>query len=39
MKQGESPSLFFKPPGEAKDRKRQTARKDAAKASADNRLF
>ncbi|USP78089.1 54S ribosomal protein L10, mitochondrial [Curvularia clavata] len=39
VKQGESPSLFFKPPGEAKDRKRQSARKDAAKASADNRLF
>lgn len=39
MKQGESPSLFFKPPGEAKDRKKQTARRDAAKASADNKLF
>lgn len=39
MKQGESPSLFFKPPGEAKDRKKQSARRDAAKASADNRLF
>ncbi|EUC51051.1 hypothetical protein COCMIDRAFT_80168 [Bipolaris oryzae ATCC 44560] len=39
LKQGESPSLFFKPPGEAKDRKKQSARRDAAKASADNRLF
>lgn len=39
MKDGESPSLFFKPPGEAKDRKKQSARRDAAKASADNRLF
>ena len=39
VKQGESPSLFFKPPGEAKDRKKQSARRDAAKASADNRLF
>jgi large subunit ribosomal protein L15 len=39
IKEGESPSLFFKPPGEAKDRKKQSARRDAAKASADNRLF
>ncbi|KAF2851604.1 ribosomal protein L15 [Plenodomus tracheiphilus IPT5] len=39
LKDGESPSLFFKPPGEAKDRKKQSARRDAAKASADNRLF
>jgi large subunit ribosomal protein L15 len=39
MKRGESPSLFFKPPGEAKDRKKQSARRDAAKASADNKLF
>lgn len=39
VKDGESPSLFFKPPGEARDRKKQSARKDAAKASADNRLF
>ncbi|RYN43198.1 hypothetical protein AA0113_g8248 [Alternaria arborescens] len=39
MKDGESPSLFFKPPGEAKDRKKQSARRDAAKASADNKLF
>jgi large subunit ribosomal protein L15 len=39
VKQGESPSLFFKPPGEAKDRKKQSARRDAAKASADNKLF
>ncbi|KAF2865433.1 ribosomal protein L18e/L15P [Massariosphaeria phaeospora] len=39
VKDGESPSLFFKPPGEAKDRKRQIARRAAAKASADNRLF
>jgi large subunit ribosomal protein L15 len=39
VKQGESPSLFFKPPGEAKDKRKQSARRDAAKASADNRLF
>jgi large subunit ribosomal protein L15 len=39
VKQGESPSLFFKTPGEAKDRRKQTARRAAAKASADNRLF
>jgi large subunit ribosomal protein L15 len=39
VKHGESPSLFFKPPGEAKDRKKQSARRDAAKASADNKLF
>lgn len=39
LKEGESPSLFFKPPGEAKDRKKQSARRDAAKASADNKLF
>lgn len=39
VKEGESPSLFFKPPGEAKDKKKQSARRDAAKATADNRLF
>jgi large subunit ribosomal protein L15 len=39
MKEGESPSLFFKIPGAAKDRKKQSARRDAAKASADNKLF
>jgi large subunit ribosomal protein L15 len=39
VKDGESPSLFFKPPGEAKDRRKQNARRDAAKASADNKLF
>jgi large subunit ribosomal protein L15 len=39
VKDGESPSLFFKPPGEAKDRRKQSARRDAAKASADNKLF
>jgi large subunit ribosomal protein L15 len=39
MKEGESPSLFFKVPGEVKDRKKQSARRDAAKASADNKLF
>lgn len=39
VKKGESPSLFFKQPGEAKDRKSQTARREAAKASAENRLF
>ncbi|KAF3047132.1 YmL10 [Didymella heteroderae] len=39
LKENESPSLFFKPPREAKDRKKQTAKRDAAKASAENRLF
>jgi large subunit ribosomal protein L15 len=39
VKDGESPSLFFKPPGEAKDRRKQSARRDAARASADNKLF
>jgi large subunit ribosomal protein L15 len=39
VKEGESPSLFFKPPGEAKDRKKQQARRQAAKVSAENRLF
>ncbi|KAH7132620.1 ribosomal protein L18e/L15P [Dendryphion nanum] len=39
VKEGESPSLFFKPPGEAKDKRKQTAKRQAAKASADNRLF
>lgn len=39
VKDGESPSLFFKPPGEVKDRKKQSARKQSAKANADNRLF
>jgi large subunit ribosomal protein L15 len=39
VKDGESPSLFFKPPGEAKDRRKQSARRDAAKANAENRLF
>lgn len=39
VKEGESPSLFFKRPGEAKDRKSQAARREAAKASAENRLF
>ncbi|KAF2123164.1 ribosomal protein L18e/L15P [Lophiotrema nucula] len=39
VKEGESPSLFFKPPGEAREKKGQTARRQSAKASADNRLF
>ncbi|ORY14406.1 ribosomal protein L18e/L15P [Clohesyomyces aquaticus] len=39
VKEGESPSLFFKLPGEAKDRNRQLARRKAVKASAENRLF
>lgn len=39
LKQDESPSLFFKPPREAKDKKKQSAKRDAAKASAENRLF
>ncbi|RMZ70415.1 50S ribosomal subunit L15 [Pyrenophora seminiperda CCB06] len=39
VQEGESPSLFFKPPGDAKDRKKMSARKNAAKASAENRLF
>jgi large subunit ribosomal protein L15 len=37
VKDGESASLFFKPPGEAKDRKKQLAKRAAAKATADNR--
>lgn len=39
VEEGQSPSLFFKKPGEARDRKKQTARRAAAKASAENRLF
>lgn len=39
LKEGESPSLFFKPPRESKDRKKSTAKRNAAKASAENRLF
>lgn len=39
VKEGQSPSLFFKPPIEVKDRKKQTARRSAARASADNKLF
>ncbi|KAI8943058.1 hypothetical protein NX059_001094 [Plenodomus lindquistii] len=39
LKDGESPSLFFKPPGEAKGEKKSSSRRNAAKASADNRLF
>jgi large subunit ribosomal protein L15 len=39
LKEGESPSLFFKPPREVKDRKKSSAKRDAAKASAENRLF
>lgn len=39
LKEDESPSLFFKPPREVKDRKKQSAKRDAAKASAENRLF
>ncbi|KAF2276801.1 ribosomal protein L15 [Westerdykella ornata] len=40
VKEGESPSLFFKPPvGTGRDQKKQAAKRDAAKASADNRLF
>ena len=39
LSEGESPSLFFKPPGEAKDKKKVLAKRQAAKASADNRLF
>lgn len=37
--EGEGPSLFFKMPREATDRKKQTAKKNAAKVSAENRLF
>lgn len=37
--EGQGPSLFFKPPGEAKDRRERLARRAAAKASAENRLF
>jgi len=39
IREGESPSLFFKPPSEAKDKKQIDAKKRQAKASADNRLF
>ena len=39
LKDDESPSLFFKPPRETRDRKKQSAKRDAAKASAENRLF
>jgi large subunit ribosomal protein L15 len=39
VKQGESPSLFFKPPREGKDKRKLNAKKAAAKASAENRLF
>lgn len=41
VKKGESPSLFFKVPSKAKGRKDpdQLARRAAAKASAENRLF
>ncbi|KAL1592872.1 YmL10 [Paraconiothyrium brasiliense] len=39
VKEGQSPSLFFKTPAGAKDKKDQTAKKAAAKASAENRLF
>ena len=39
LNEGDSPSLFFKPPRETRDRKKQTAKRNAAKASAENRLF
>lgn len=39
IKEGESPSLYFKVPGLAKDRGKQAAKKSAAKASAENKLF
>ena len=39
VKDGESPSLFFKMPGEARNKTDQSVRKAAAKASAENRLF
>lgn len=39
LNEGDSPSLFFKPPREAKDKKNQTAKRNAAKVSAENRLF
>ncbi|KAF2185857.1 ribosomal protein L15 [Zopfia rhizophila CBS 207.26] len=39
VKEGESPSLFFKVPGEAKDRRRQEARRKASKDSAENRIW
>lgn len=39
LNEGDSPSLFFKPPREAKDKKKQTAKRNAAKVSAENRLF
>ncbi|KAF2262985.1 ribosomal protein L15 [Lojkania enalia] len=39
VKEGESPSLFFKPPGEVRDKGVQEVRRRAARASAENRLF
>ena len=39
VKPGESPSLFFKPPVEIKDRRKQVAKRNKAKTFADNRLF
>lgn len=39
VKQGESPSLFFKLPREGKDKRKSNAQKAVAKANAENRLF
>lgn len=39
VKQGESPSLFFKVPGIRRDQTRVDAKKRASKASAENRLW
>lgn len=39
VKQGESPSLFFKVPGNRRDQGRVEAKKRASKASAENRLW
>jgi len=39
VEDGESPSLYFKPPVEVKDGRKQAAKRAAAKAAADNRLF
>lgn len=39
VKEGESPSLYFKLPGEVKSKGSTAERKQAAKAKAENRIF
>ena len=39
LAEGDSPSLFFKPPRESRDKSGKSAKRNAAKASAENRLF